>query len=63
MSERVCPRCKRTYIRPPALSRYDNATEICPPCGITEAFEVAGLVPAFDGDIYWKESDDDSKAE
>lgn len=40
---RVCPRCGRTYEEHPALSRADNATEICPACGMAEALEAAGL--------------------
>lgn len=32
-----CPRCKEEIPSYPALSRYDNATEICPQCGILEA--------------------------
>ncbi len=34
---RICPRCGRTYTEPPALSRVDNETDICPECGIMEA--------------------------
>jgi len=34
---RVCPLCCRTYTEPPALSRKDNETEICPDCGMLEA--------------------------
>lgn len=35
-SERTCPKCGRTYTAPPALSRKDNETLICPICGIAE---------------------------
>lgn len=34
---RTCPLCGRTYTEPPALSRRDNATDICPDCGMMEA--------------------------
>lgn len=34
---RICPRCGRTYTEPPALSRVDNETDICPECGMMEA--------------------------
>ena len=40
---RVCPVCKRQYNEHPALSRKDNHTEICPDCGMMEAFESFGL--------------------
>lgn len=36
---RHCPRCGRDYTEYPALSRLDNATEICSQCGIEEAME------------------------
>lgn len=36
---RICPICGREYTDYPALSRRDNATEICPDCGVTEALE------------------------
>lgn len=34
---RVCPVCGRNYSDPPALSRADNTTDICPDCGMMEA--------------------------
>ena len=40
---RKCPLCGKTYPQPPALSRKDNKTEICPRCGIREALEVFGV--------------------
>ena len=39
---RVCPSCGRTYSAPSALSRKDNAMQICPDCGIREALESLG---------------------
>ena len=39
----VCPVCGHSYCDPPAISRKDNKTEICPECGISEAIEAAGL--------------------
>ena len=34
---RICPVCGRAYTEPPALSRRDNTTDICPDCGMMEA--------------------------
>jgi gamma-glutamylcyclotransferase (GGCT)/AIG2-like uncharacterized protein YtfP/predicted RNA-binding Zn-ribbon protein involved in translation (DUF1610 family) len=39
-----CPRCGARYVEPPALSRLDNETEICPPCGTDEALVDHGAV-------------------
>ncbi len=39
----VCPRCGKTYTEPPALSRTDNETLICPDCGTREALESLGV--------------------
>ncbi len=38
----ICPRCGRTYTAPPALSRADNTTRICPDCGTLEALASLG---------------------
>ena len=35
--QRICPACGNEYDQPPALSRKDNKTEICPLCGVREA--------------------------
>ena len=40
---RKCPVCGRTYTDYPALSRKDNATEICPDCGVREALASIGV--------------------
>ena len=40
---RVCPRCGKSYAAPPALSRKDNETLICPDCGTREALESIGV--------------------
>lgn len=37
MKARICPICRRVYTEPPALSRRDNTTDICPDCGMMEA--------------------------
>lgn len=63
-----CPRCGARYtpfgkkaLDPltdppfPAVSRRDNATYICSHCGIVEALEDAGLVPAYTGRTYWQD--------
>ena len=34
-----CPRCGEDYNKFPAMSRTDNKTEVCPPCGTAEAME------------------------
>lgn len=39
----VCPRCGRSYREPPALSRVDNETLICPDCGTREALATLGV--------------------
>jgi hydrogenase maturation factor HypF (carbamoyltransferase family) len=36
---KICPRCGKAYHEPPALSRVDNLTLICPDCGTREALE------------------------
>lgn len=41
----VCPRCGNEYSDPPALSRVDNNTSICPDCGMREALEAAHFSP------------------
>ena len=35
----ICPKCKKEFSDPPAISRDDNKTEICPECGVKEAME------------------------
>ena len=40
---RVCPLCGKTYGEPPALSRTDNKTPICPDCGTRQALESIGV--------------------
>lgn len=39
--ERICPICKKPYSLPPAISRKDNKTPICPLCGMREAINAA----------------------
>ena len=39
----ICPICGATSIEPPALSRQDDKTRICPECGIMEALTAAGI--------------------
>ena len=34
----ICPICGEDYDEHPAISRKDNKTEICPNCGVGEAF-------------------------
>lgn len=40
---RTCPKCGKSYSAPPALSRLDNETLICPDCGTREALESIGV--------------------
>ena len=40
---RVCPLCGKAYAEPPALSRKDNETLICPDCGTREALDTLGI--------------------
>lgn len=40
---RVCPLCGKAYAEPPALSRTDNETLICPDCGVRQALESIGI--------------------
>ena len=37
MNEQTCPRCGKTFMEHPAISRSDNKTEICSTCGLAEA--------------------------
>ena len=39
----VCPRCGKAYHEPPALSREDNETLICPDCGTRQALRSIGV--------------------
>lgn len=41
--KRICPKCGKEYSEFPALSREDNKTEICPRCGVVEAFIAYGM--------------------
>lgn len=43
MIKRICPICGQEYTAPPAISRKDNKTEICPDCGTQEALDAAGV--------------------
>ena len=40
---RICPLCGNTYVEPPALSRTDNETLICPDCGVRQALDSIGI--------------------
>ena len=41
----TCPLCGKEYTSPPALSRTDNKTQICPACGTRQALEAASVKP------------------
>lgn len=40
---RICPLCGQAYTEPPALSRTDNETPICPDCGTRQALQSIGI--------------------
>lgn len=40
---KICPMCGREYTAPPALSRVDPQTYICPKCGTREALATLGI--------------------
>ena len=40
---KICPLCGMRYDAPPALSRTDNVTPICPDCGTRQALESIGV--------------------
>ncbi len=40
---RTCPLCGGSYAEPPALSRTDNETLICPDCGVRQALDSIGI--------------------
>ncbi len=46
MESRICPICQRAYTEPPALSRVDNKTDICPDCGMMEALAAVPRRPS-----------------
>lgn len=46
ITEKICPKCGEAYREPPALSREDNKTLICPDCGTREALESLGVCAA-----------------
>ena len=39
----VCPRCGKAYHGPPAPTRQDNETLICPDCGTRQALQSIGV--------------------
>lgn len=41
----ICPRCGKPITEPPALSRLDNESLICPDCGTREALDSIGVSP------------------
>lgn len=40
---RICPICGQNYHEPPALSRADGTSQICPDCGTREALKSMGI--------------------
>lgn len=52
---RYCPRCGKTYMDHPAISRADNTTEICPDCGTEEALIAY--------ELFWKTAHEQKRRE
>ena len=42
-TRRICPLCRNAYTDPPALSRTDSKTPICPDCGSRQALQALGV--------------------
>ena len=42
-TRRICPLCRNAYTEPPALSRTDSKTPICPDCGSRQALQALGV--------------------
>ena len=38
--EKICPKCHNPIDGYPAISRFDNSTEICSQCGLKEALHI-----------------------
>lgn len=38
-----CPKCSAIYTAPPAISREDGRTLICPDCGTRQALKSLGV--------------------
>jgi ribosomal protein S27AE len=45
MEKKKCPRCGESYTGFPALSRVDNKTDICSPCGTQEGLDDFYRIP------------------
>ena len=41
--KKICPKCGQVYTAPPALSREDGKTYICPDCGTRESLTSIGV--------------------
>jgi hypothetical protein len=54
-----CPRCEDITNEHPALSRIDNETAICSPCGGREAMEDYTGAP-YKGEPYWNTESNDA---
>lgn len=57
----ICPKCKKEFTTPPALSRRDN-NEICSLCGSKEAIEdalKAGMIDKDGAEAIIKELEND----
>jgi hypothetical protein len=62
--KKYCVRCQRDLGEYPALSRWDNSTEICSDCGTKEAFEIPTGWPngeLYKGIPYWNRESGNAK--
>ena len=51
---RKCPVCGKEYQEPPAISRKDNKTPICPDCGTLEALDAMGATDELKAEVLRK---------
>lgn len=51
MEQKRCPICGKEYTDPPALSRGDNESPICPECGTRQALDAVGITKSVQDEI------------
>lgn len=54
--EKICPKCHKKIYGYPAISRFDNSTEICSQCSIIEALHIyisdSIIIPQYNWGIF-----------